>query len=173
MRDERHLALKRWERARQLAALERDPVLSGPAALCRFPGETGEFRIPVFIVQIFPKDLACVKVCEDPPPPGMAGPFWLVRNGIQWEDYLPRIVDRYRYAASLPEPFRPRRKLAGDLVARLAALPGSALPEVFATLREAGLLPPLLPLTQSTCPACLPWDQLRSLFLDFKDSPRT
>lgn len=173
MLDDRHLALKRWERARQLSALEREPVLSGPAAMCRFPGEGTEVRIPVFIVELFAKDLACVKVCEEPPPGGSAKSYWLVRGGVQWVEYLPKIVDRYRQGAPLPSPFRPRRKLAGDLVARLAALPGSALPEVFASLREAGLLPPLLPLTRESCPACLPWDQLRAYFLDFKDSPRT
>lgn len=164
--------MKRWERARQLATLERDPVLIGPAAHCRVPGEAGggETRIPVFIVEIFTKDLACVKACEEPTPPGLPGPYWLVRGGIRWDDYLTRVVGHYRSGAPVPVPFRPRRKLGGELVARLAALPGATLPEVFARLRESGLLPPLLPLAQANCPACLPWDQLRALFLDFKDS---
>ncbi len=175
LRDDRHLALKRWERARQLAALEREPVLSGPAAMCRFPGAGAEAEvlIPVFIVDLFAKDLACIKVCEEPPPGGSGKSYWLVRGGVQWVEFLPKIVDRYRLGAPLPGPFRPRRKLAGDLVSRLSALPGSNLPEVFASLREAGLLPPLLPLTRGNCPPCLPWDQLRAYFLDFKSSPPT
>ena len=152
MRDERHMAMKRWERARQLATLERDPVLNGPAALCRFPGGAEDIRIPVFIVEIFTQDLACVKVCEEPAPSGLAGPFWLVRGGIQWEEYLPKVVDRYRQGAATPFPFRPLRKLGGELVARLAALPASALPEVFAALREAGLLPRLASLDAGELP---------------------
>lgn len=170
MRDDRHLALKRWEKARQLAALEREPMLSGPAALCRFLRKEMEVRIPVFIVDIFTKDLACVKLCEEPPAGGSDPSYWLVRGGVQWEEYLPKVVDRYRQGASLPAPFRPRRKLAGDLVARLAALPGSALPAVFASLRDSGLLPTVRPLTRENCPACLPWEQLRAYFLDFKDT---
>lgn len=170
MRDERHLALKRWERARQLAALEREPALSGPAALCRTPGSGEDVRIPVFIVDIFAKDLACIKVCETPPPGGPSGSYWLVRGGVQWDIYLPKIVDRYRSGTPVPAPFRPRRKLPGDLVDRLSALPGGSLPEVFACLREAGFLPRVQALTRETCPACLPWDQMRAYFLDFKGS---
>lgn len=153
-----------------MATLERDPVLSGPAALCRVPGpgNGGEIRIPVFIVDIFAKDLACVKVCEEPPPGGPPGSYWLVRGGVQWDAYLPKIVERYRLGTPVPAPFRPRRKLPGDLVERLSALPGSVLPEVFASLRGAGLLPPMPDLTRESCPPCLPWDQLRAYFVDFK-----
>lgn len=171
MMDDRHRALKRWERARQYATLEKDPVLCGPAALCRIkavPEGAAESCIPVFIVEIFTKDLACVKTCEEPAPQGVPGPYWLVRGGIRWEDYLIRIVSHYRLGMAVPVPFRPLRKLGGELVSRLESLPGNSLEEVFAKMRESGLLPTLQPLSQSNCPSTLPWDQMRALFQDFK-----
>lgn len=178
MFEDRHRALKRWERARQLAVLEREPEISGPAALCRVKGParegTGpEVRIPVYIVQIFAKDLACVKACEEPPPAGAPGPFWLVREGITWTEYLPLVVRHYRAGLPVPEPFRPARKLGGELLSRLESLPPASLPEVFAKMREAGLLPSLATLSQANCPPCLAWDNLRAVFQDFKDAVKS
>lgn len=163
--------MKRWERARQLATLDRDPVLTGPPAHCRVDAGHGETqaRIPVFIVEIFPKDLVCVKSCEDPAPAGVPGPFWLVRGGIEWSEYLPRVVVHYRLGHPVPPPFRPLRKLGGDLVSHLEALPGKSLPEVFEKMRGSGLLPQLQPLTQANCPSCLAWEQMRALFRDYKE----
>lgn len=171
MMDGRHLALKRWERARQRAVLDREPILTGPAALCRAKTNSGDADawIPVFIVEIFAKDLACVKACEEPAPVILPGPFWLVRGGIRWEDYLPSIVVRYRLGHPVPPPFQPRRKLGGELLSRLGALPAANLPEVFEKMREGGLLPSLPLLSQATCPSALPWDRIRSLFQDFQE----
>jgi hypothetical protein len=169
MFDDRHRALKRWERARQWAALEKEPELVGPAASCRFKRPTGgSDRIPVFIVEIFAKDLVCVKTCAEPCPPDAPGPFWLVRDGIDWAEYLPRVIRHYRVGLPVPVPFRPLRKIGGELVSRLESLPTASLPEVFGKMREGGLLPRAQPLTQATCPSCLPWDRIRSLFQDFK-----
>ena len=170
MMDERHRSLKRWERARQYATLEKDPVLAGPAALCRIKSAATDTEswIPVFIVEIFSKDLACVKACEEPSPAGVPGPYWLVRGGIRWEDYLLRIVSHYRSGMAVPVPFRPIRKLGGELVSRLEAIPGASLPEVFGKMRDSGLLPALRTLSQANCPPTMPWDQMRALFQDFK-----
>lgn len=179
MMDERHLAMKRWERARQRAVLEREPVLRGPAAICRVRNpvlglaETAEREIPVFIVEIFAKDLVCVKACEEPAPVETPAPFWMVRGGISWTAYLPRIVGQYRLGLPVPPPFQPRRKLGGELIARLESLPAALLPEVFAKLREAGLLPTPRLLSQATCPSILAWDRMRSLFQDFREDAGT
>jgi hypothetical protein len=120
-------------------------------------------------VEIFAKDLVCVKACEDPAPEGLPGPYWLVRGGISWENYLPRIVGHYRLGLPVPLAFRPVRKLGGELLARLETLPREALPEVFAKMRARGLLPVLHVLSQATCPSCLAWDRMRALFQDFKE----
>lgn len=169
MFDDRHRSLKRWERARQLAALEKEPELVGPAAPCRLQVPSGQaLRIPVFIVEIFAKDLVCVKACAEPGPPEAPGPFWLVRNGIDWAEYLPQVIRHYRAGIPVPAPFRPVRKIGGELVSRLESLPAVSLLEVFAKMREGGLLPPARPLTQANCPSCLPWDRIRSLFQDFR-----
>lgn len=171
MFEDRHRALKRWERARQLAGLEKDPVIRGPVARCRtrVPAGDSEGSIPVYIIQIFAQDLVCVKACEDPAPVGAPATYWVVRGGIRWEEYLPLVARQYRLGMPVPEPFRPVRKLGGELVARLEALPTTYLPEVFRKLREGGLLPRLEPLSQANCPSCLAWDQLRSLFQDFRE----
>jgi hypothetical protein len=174
--EDRHRALKRWERARQLAGLEKDPVIRGPAARCRTSVPAGDLEawVPVYIVQIFAQDLVCVKACEEPAPPGAPSAYWLVRGGIRWEEYLPLVARQYRLGMPVPESFRPLRKLGGELVARLEALPATSLPEVFGKLREAGLLPRLEPLSQANCPSCLTWDQMRSLFQDFTEGgPRS
>ena len=125
-------------------------------------------RIPVFIVEIFAKDLVCVKACAEPRPQDAPGPYWLVREAIDWAEYLPQVVRHYRAGLPVPVPFRPSRKLGGELVSRLESLPAASLPGVFGKMREGGLLPKAQPLTQATCPAGLPWDRIRSLFQDFR-----
>lgn len=175
MQDERHMSLKRWERARQYEGLRKETALSGPAAWCRFKAafpraEEGpaDARLPVFIVAMFENDFTCVRACHEPAPAGVPGPCWLTAGAIAWSEYLPAIVRHYRAGLSVPAAFAPRRKLGEDLLLHLEALPGRELPGIFRELRRAGLLPPLLALSRATCPEGLPWDQLRALFQDFR-----
>jgi hypothetical protein len=169
MMDEKHRALKRWERARQMASLSREMEEAGPAAPCLVRGSKGEIQsVSVFILEIFSQDLVCVKSILDTPLEGAPALYWLVRGGIDWVGYLPRIVLHYRQGLKVPRPFRPIRKLGGELVARLEAVPPRELPKVFEHLRASGLLPAARPLSQETCPPCLAWDRMRSLFQDFK-----
>lgn len=168
MEDERHRALKRWERARQLAGVRADPDLTGPPAHCRIiaKGDAPD-RIAVYVVALFAKDLVCVKACREPVPGGMPYSWWLVRGGIRWEEYLPGIVRHYAAGLTVPAPFIPVRKIGSEIVAHLASLPGTALPAVFDKLRESGLLPALPGLSRETCPAALPWENIRACFQDF------
>jgi hypothetical protein len=172
MSTEDHRALKSWERGRQRASLHMDPNLTGPPAWCRIKGRTGasEGKLPVFILQIFAKDLVCVKAYTDPFPEGAPGPFWLVRGGIDWEGYLEGVVMHYRAGMPVPPPFEPRKKIGSDLISRLSALPASDLPAVFQKMRESGILPGLSTLTRLTCPGYLPWESLRAHFQDFRSS---
>src|SRR4051812_11692166 len=128
MSDERHRALKRWERAKQLSGVRADPDLVGPPAYClvRGPGveaprgeapERISERIAVYIVAMFTKDLTCVKACREPLPAGIRNAWWLVRGGIRWEDYLRGIVRHYSVGLPVPIQFRPVRKIGSGIVA--------------------------------------------------------
>jgi hypothetical protein len=166
--DDNHRALKRWERAKQMAAVRSDPDLTGPPALCRIKGGAGDLeRIPVFVVAMFAKDLTCVKAVREPVPEGVPGAWWLVRGGIRWEEFLIGIVRHYTLGLPVPYGFRPVRKLGSEIVSQMAGLPGTALPQVFAKLRDSGLLPGLPALSRETCPSALPWENLRACFQDF------
>jgi hypothetical protein len=174
MSDDSHRALKRWERAKQLAAVRSDPDLIGPAANCRVHSigvDQGEasvpLRVPVFIVAMFAKDLTCVKACREPLPPGLSGACWLVRGGIRWEDYLRAIVTHYGAGLPVPAQFQPTGKIASEIITHLKALPDSLLPSVFSKLRDSGLLPGLPALSRETCPLALPWENIRACFQDF------
>jgi hypothetical protein len=168
MSDERHRALKRWERARQLAGNESDPDLAGPLALCRIRTAAGEGEsIPVYVVRLFEKDLACVRACREPLPEGFKSAWWLVRGGIRWSGFLRGIVRHYQNGLPVPAPFRPVRKLGTEIIQHLGTLPEEALPPVFAKLRETGLLPALPALSRETCPQELPWEDIRAHFQDF------
>jgi hypothetical protein len=167
--DEDHRALKRWEKAKQMASVRAEPVLAGPAALCRVRTREGDTdRIPVFVAFLFAKDLVCVKAVREPVPEGVPGPWWLVRGGIRWEEYLGGIVRHYGLGLPVPLPFKPLRKIGSEIVSHLGSLPGTALPPVFAKLRETGLLPDLPALSRETCPETLPWENLRACFQDFQ-----
>ena len=170
MLDEQHRALKRWEKARQLSAVRSEPHLAAPLAQCRIrpEGADPEARTPVYIVAMFAKDLTCVKAFGDAAPEGLPGAYWLVRAGIRWEDYLPGIVRHYRVGLMVPGPFRPVRKIAPEIITQLESLPDRVLPEVFAKLRESGLLPTLPSMSRETCPQALPWENIRACFQDFQ-----
>ena len=170
MMDERHRALKRWERARQFATLGREMEEVGPAAACLVRDPAGGTQaVSVFILEIFSKDLVCVKSTRETPLETAPALYWLVRGGIDWTAYLPHIVLHYRQGLKVPRPFRPLRKLGGELVARLCELPPRELPKVFDQLRVSGLLPAARLLSQETCPPCLAWDRMRALFQDFRE----
>jgi hypothetical protein len=171
MPDERHRALKRWERARQMAAVRSDPNLVGPVAYCRVrTPQNDRERIPVFIVALFAKDLTCVKAFSESLPEGLQGAWWLVRGGIRWEEYLRGIVRHYGAGLPVPGQFQPIRKIGSEIVGHLSSLPDAALPPVFAKLRESGLLPALPALSRETCPQALPWENIRACFQDFAGS---
>ncbi len=173
MSDDNHRALKRWERARQMAGVRSDPDLAGPLAYCQVlsPVANGpmaaEGRIPVFIVAMFAKDLTCVKACREPIPAGLPGAWWLVRGGIRWEEYLRCIVKHYSVGLPVPAQFHPVRKIPAEIINQLISLPDTALPPVFTKLRESGLLPVLPMLSRETCPLVLPWENIRASFQDF------
>jgi hypothetical protein len=172
MSDDSHRALKRWEKARQMASVRGEAELAGPAALCRVKTRTGDpDRIPVFVVTLFDKDLTCVKAMREPVPDGVPGPWWLVRGGIVWEEYLRSIVRHYSLGLAVPHPFKPVRKIGSEIVSHLGTLPDTALPQVFAKLRESGLLPWLPGLSRETCPETLPWENIRACFQDFLGEP--
>ncbi|MDB5049737.1 MAG: hypothetical protein JWO30_2808 [Fibrobacteres bacterium] len=168
MSDERHRALKRWERAKQMAAVRADPDLVGPPAYCRVRTPAGDReRIPVYIVTLFAKDLTCVKACREPLPDGFTGAWWLVRGGILWEEHLRGIVRHYAGGLPVPFQFHPIRKIGSEIVNHLGSLPDEALPAVFAKMRDSGLLPALPTLSRETCPQALPWEDIRACFQDF------
>ncbi len=171
MIDDRHRALKRWERARQMSGLEADPELSGPLAWCRVRSKSQdpEEKLRVYVVRIFAKDFVCVRAHVEPIPEGLPGPCWLVRGGIRWDEFLRGIVQHYRSGLSVPEPFHPVRKIGAEIITRMESLPDRELAAVFAKLREVGMLPGLQPLSRTTCPTALPWENLRACFQDFQE----
>lgn len=173
MSDDSHRALKRWEKAKQMASVRGEAELAGPAALCRIKARQGDQdRIPVFVVTPFARDLTCVKAIREPVPEGVPGPWWLVRGGIRWEEYLRSIVRHYSLGLVVPHSFRPVRKIGSEIVSHLVTLPDTALTQVFDKLRESGLLPRLSELSRETCPETLPWENIRACFQDFQDEPR-
>ena len=175
MADDRHGALKRWEKARQWAAMrsEADLVLAGPPAWCRVKTAAGDpaERLQVFVVLVFSGDLSLVKIHREPFPDGLPGPYWLARQGILWPEYLPEVVRYYRSDLEVSEPFRLKKKIGATLLDRLAALPANWLPGVFTKMRESGILPGCKPLTKLTCPSVLVWENRKSFFQDFKEAP--
>jgi len=173
MSDESHRALKRWEKARQWAAVQADPDLASPPAWCLVKTGSGKGteRIPVYIAHLFAGDLACVKACREDAFPGYSGGYWLVRGGIRWEEYLKGIVRHYTLGLDVPAPFRPVRKIGSEIIDQLSALPDAALCPVFAKLRDSGLLPTTPVLSRDNCPQALAWDTLRGTFQDFQGRP--
>lgn len=180
MKDDQHRGLKRWERARQLAGLEADPDLISPLAWCKIhPIQalnktdralteiTEPEKTRVYIVRVFAKDLVCVHASTESPSAGIPWACWLVRNGINWMDYLAEIVRHYVRGLEVPEPFRSKKKLAKILIAKLEMLPSRDLPPIFQKMRETGILPFLPILDRGNCPTALPWGNLRACFQDF------
>ncbi len=171
MLDERHLALKRWERAQQFAGLERESQGLGPSVTCRIringSGTPAEMNWDVFLVEQFSAGFACVQTVLEPIPPDLPGPVWLVRGAIDWGAYLRKIGIYYRAGREVPACFNPNRKLGSEILRRIDQLPDSELPGVFSKLREAGLLPTLRAFTRDTCPNSLPWEKMRAYFQDF------
>lgn len=173
MSDDSHRALKRWEKAKQMASVRGEAELAGPAALCRIRSRDGnQERIPVFVVTLFDKDLTCVKAVREPVPEGVPGAWWLVRGGIRWEEYLRGIVRHYSLGLIVPHPFRPVRKIGSEIVSHLGTLPDTVLPQVFSKLRDSGLLPRLPALSRETCPETLSWENIRACFQDFQGDPK-
>ena len=169
MSDDRHKALKRWERAQQMSVIRAEPELSGPFAFCRINSPQGPERIPVYVVSLFTKDLVCVKSSKESVPEGVPGQWWLVRGGINWDAFLRSVVRHYTLGLPVPTPFKPSHKIAADIVSHLQALPDSALVAVFNKMRETGLLPALPVLSKETCPHALPWENIRAFFQDFQN----
>lgn len=170
MLEDGHRDLKRWERARQLEGLRQETESTGPLVWCRIRSVGVSDRIPVRLLALFEGDFAYVRAAGEAAPPGVPGPAWLVRGAIEWEAYLPLIIRHYGMGRAVPATFAPIRKLPRELLDRLGSLPNDALPAVFAKLRSEGLLPALPALTRGTCPAGLPWEDLRARFQDFRDA---
>lgn len=172
MMDEGHRALKRFERARQLAGVRAEPELRGPLADCRYRGPAGDGgTVPVYVVALFAGGFAYVKAAHEPIPEGVPATAWMVRSGLNMEVFLRDCVRHFRAGLRVPSPVAPMRKLPGDLLAKLELLPDSALPEVFAKLRTSGLLPVWPALSKETCPSGLAWEGLRARFQDFAARP--
>jgi hypothetical protein len=168
MMDDGHRALKRFERARQLAGVRADPELRGPLAQCRIRGPEGTpGTIPVYVVALFAGGFAYVKAAHEPVPQGVPATAWMVRGGIRMDAWLRDCVRHWRAGLRVPAPMSPVRKLPSALLVKLEELPDSALAEVFAKLRETGLLPVWPAVTRETCPPGLVWDGLRARFQDF------
>lgn len=166
--DEGHRALKRYERARQLAGVRADPDLCGPLAHCRVRGGPDTpATVQVHVVALFAGGFAWVRAAREPVPEGVPGTEWMVRGGLRMEAFLRDCVRHYKAGLRVPAPMAPVRKLPADLLARFDLLPDSALLEVFAKLRQCGLLPTLPALTRETCPPGAPWEGLRARFQDF------
>lgn len=168
MLEDSHRAMKRWERARQWEGLRKEPDNAGPLAWCRVRPAGGPDRVPVRLLALYAGDFAYVRAAGEAAPPGAPGHAWMTRGGIDWEGYLPAIVRQYALGRPVPPSFAPVRKLPTELIDRLAGLPARALPEVFAKLRDEGLLPVLPALSRGTRPEGLPWEDLRARFLDFR-----
>lgn len=168
MMDEGHRALKRFERARQLAGVRAEPELRGPLALCRYRGPAGAAgTVPVYVLALFTGGFAYVKAAHEPIPDGVPATAWMVRSGLEMENFLRDCVRYFRAGMRVPSPVSPARKLPGDLLAKLELLPDSSLPEVFSKLRSSGLLPQWPALSKETCPPGLAWEALRARFQDF------
>jgi hypothetical protein len=126
----------------------------------------------VRVLAVFAGDFTYVRAAGDTVPKGAPDNAWMVRGALEWEPYLAEILRYYDLGRPVPAAFTPVRKLPSELVGALARLPGPALTEAFAKLRAEGLLPPLRPLARETCPAALPWEDLRARFQDFSRDDR-
>ena len=120
MLEESHRALKRWERARQLEGLRKEPESVGPLAWCRVRARDGTERVPVRLLALYAGDFAYVRAAGEAAPPGVPGPAWMTRGAIDWESFLPGILRQYALGRPVPPPFAPVRKLPTELPRRPA-----------------------------------------------------
>ncbi len=151
---------------------------SGPAcqALFRDPETSDIKELDVWLMNIFNGDICCV-FCNDPTIKFGANGFWLLRNGIDWECFLPKIVKCYQFNLDVPKDFYPKKKITNELLENMIRLNGSHLIQIFQKLRLSGILPPTINLTSNTCPEYFRWSNVRKFFQDFKGvdfgTPRT
>ncbi len=168
LREDNYAQIKRWEKSQQLKTLQNENF-SGPLALCPYRDHSGEIvSLPVFIVRMYQKELCCVKPCLVHSPLLQIPPYWITRQGIDWENYLPAILKAYRYDAEVPSDFVPLRKISETLLANFEKLLPRQLPEVFQKMRDNGLLRKLDPLLQNTYPSVLNWANRKMYFQDFR-----
>ncbi len=166
---EEHRRLKLWEKRRQ-REVSADNDFPGPTVPCRLrlADKQEPQWIDVHLVKLFQEGLACVCGPESGPRVGTAGGYWMVRDGLDWETFLPRVLQCWQNGQSVPKQFQPLRKLGSPLLRGLLQLPTTRLSEAFERMRSGGLLPALPKLSQSTCPAQLDWRGIRLNFQDFR-----
>ncbi len=140
---------------------------TGPLVNCRYRVADEEIQVPVYLLRLFQGGLTCVLLADPLNHPGMPE-CWMLRDGIDFPTYLRVIVLYYRIGKRVPGQFRPLRKIPPLIVENLVRVANHDLPAVFHELRKAGFLPILPSLTQKTCPVEIPWEQIRSLFQDFR-----
>ena len=140
----------------------------GPLADCRFydSGSKKIYAVQVYIVKKFQDDFTCVSFGKGSFFFGNNG-FWMVRNGVFWEEYLQKIIKYYEYERPVPLQFCLVKRVPQDLLNAFKRLSGKELIDVFKKLRRTGYLPVLPTLQISTCPKELNWRTLRKNFQEF------
>jgi hypothetical protein len=166
---DQHLSLKRWERGAQRAAWKtRGAEFTAPPLPCFWRAtvqDTPEFR-QAHILALFSGDLALVRFAGGVP--GDSGGLRVLRGGIPWERWSPVILEAWRNAGPVPEPFRLRRRLPPDWLDKALAWNPADQKAFLDKLREGGTLPPLQPIHAEAVAPWLRWDEMRGRLMDFK-----
>ena len=172
LREQNYDQIKRWEKAEQLKTLYSE-TFSGPLANCAYRDISGIIlTVPVFIVQLYQKDLCCVKPCLELSPLLNVPPYWIMRQGIDWTIYLPMVLQAYKVGKPVPRDFFPRQKISEALLAQCEKLPPKHLPETFVKMRESGLLPALEILDKGNYPKQMSWANRKLYYQDFSEKAK-
>ncbi len=164
---EKHLRLKRADRAAQRAAWKRrgreESLTPMPCPWRETPETPVVFR-PAKVLAHFAGDLWLVRFTG-----GLeerAG-IRLLRGGIPWVEWGPHLLRAYAGGLPVPEPFRPLRRLPPDWLEKAASWGVSDQKAFFEELRKQGLLPAAREITPEGVEAWLRWDEVRPRFMDF------
>lgn len=184
---ERHQSLKRWERMSQSKALRRrDEESDNPALPCPWKSmdkisadnktvdnksadnDVSVRYEPAQLLRLFTGGFYLVRFLRRNA--GDSG-LYVLREGIPWEQWFPRLLQNYLHGVAMPPPFQTRKRLPSLWIEKALRWPTALQAEWFDRLRAAGLLPPLLKMEPASVTPWLRWEEVKDRFLDFKDSP--
>lgn len=167
MARERHLGLKRYERGAQRAAWRArgDEEAASPLP-CPWRAHASapvEHR-PARLLGLFAGDVYVVRFLHDAPEPTGVR---ILRGGIPWEAWAPRILAAWRDNLAAPGPFRPLRRLPPEWIEAATGASPSDQRAFLDRLRASGLLPAARTINAADTAGWFDWNEARGRLMDF------